>query len=86
VEPEEFLLVHAHAFALKQDAEPPVAETAALCHQATQSLAQYGVARFGGSSFSYHKRLNGGTRLNKGTAARCGEDGQSSCTRTTLLT
>jgi hypothetical protein len=30
VEPPEFLLVHRHALALKQDAEPPVAEAAAF--------------------------------------------------------
>ena len=52
VEPEEFLLVHTHAFALKQDAERPVAETAALCSQATRSLAPFGVAWFGGLAHS----------------------------------
>jgi len=33
VEPEELLLVHADAFTLKQDAQPPVAEAATLCRQ-----------------------------------------------------
>ena len=44
-EPEEPLLVHADAFAPKQDARALVAEMAALGCQATQTFAQFGGAR-----------------------------------------
>lgn len=47
VEPEELLLVHADAFTLQQDAEPPVAEAALLRRQPSQPLAHVRVTRLG---------------------------------------
>ena len=46
IEPEQPLLVHAHAFSFQQDAQAPVAEPAALSRQAAQALAHLHVALF----------------------------------------
>jgi len=45
VEPQELLLVHADAFTLEQDAQPPLAEAATLRRQAPQSLAHVRIVR-----------------------------------------